>query len=142
MQMPVEVPTPEEGLRKARQSLQNGRFTDAIAASRDVLSQDPDHHEALYTLAVAQRYGGDPKAALATLDRLINLAPSYGRAWQERGHCLRDAGDAEAALSAYQEAVSRNNALLGSWQMLERNLLRRRSIIFPPCRPNYCRLQA
>ena len=29
-------------------------------------------------------------------------------------------GDAEGALVAYQDAVSRNNALLGSWQMLER----------------------
>jgi len=120
MQMPVELVPPEEGLRTARQFLQNGRFADAIAACRDILSQEATHHEALYTLAVAQRFGGDTGAALATLEKLIELAPSYGRAWQERGHCLRDTAAAEAALAAYQEAVARNNALLASWQMLER----------------------
>lgn len=118
MQSPVEVAGPDEGLRTARQMLQNGRFAEAIIACRNVISQNPAHHEALYTLAVAQRFGKDPSAALSTLEVLHGAAPSYGRAWQERGHCLRDLGRADDAFSAYQAAITHNGALAASWRML------------------------
>ena len=98
MHVTGEVESPEEGLRQARHLLQNGRFVDAAAVCRDILNQDADHREALYTLAVAQRFGKDASAALSTLGRLIKLAPSYGRAWQERGHCLRDLGDRKSVV--------------------------------------------
>jgi tetratricopeptide (TPR) repeat protein len=118
MQMTVEVESPEEGLSRARQSLQNGRIADAIAACHDILTQESDHREALYTIAVAQRFGKDASAALATIGQLIDLNPSYGRAWQERGHCLRDLGLFEEAFVAYQSAVTHNGALAASWRML------------------------
>jgi tetratricopeptide (TPR) repeat protein len=118
MQLTAEVESSEEGLRRARQLLQNGKFEDAVATCRDTLRRQPDNHEALYTLAVAQRFGGDPVAALATIGRLIDLAPTYGRAWQERGHCLRDLGRSEDAFAAYQMAIGHNGALAASWRMM------------------------
>ncbi len=118
MQMTAQVESPEEGLVRARHLLKNGRFADAAETCRDVLDTQADHHDALYTLAVAQRFGKDAFAALATLDQLIALAPSYGRAWQERGHCLRDTGRAEDAFVAYQAAITHNGALAASWRML------------------------
>lgn len=118
MQTPVEVASPEEGLRAAREFLQNGRFPQAIAACEAILAAHGQNAEALYTLAVAQRYAKDVLAALATLERLLALAPSYGRAWQERGHCLRDLGRTEEAFAAYQAAVTHNGALAASWRML------------------------
>jgi len=118
MQTAVEVESSEDGLRRARRLLQNGRFGDAGAACREILDREADHREALYTLAVAQRFGKDAPAALLTLARLTGLAPSYGRAWQERGHCLRDLGLIEEAFAAYQSAVTHNGALAASWRML------------------------
>ncbi len=118
MQMTGEVESPEEGLRHARQLLQSGRFADAIDVCNGILDQETDHRDALYALAVAQRFSNDVAASLATLDHLIGLAPSYGRAWQERGHCLRDLGRNEEAFAAYQSAITHNGALAASWRML------------------------
>lgn len=116
------VIAPETGLRvnEARKLLQAGQLTRAEALCRAVLDDEPDNGDALYTLAVAQRLLKRFDDALASGRALIALDPANGRAHQEMGHCLRDMGDVDAALSAYQEAVGRNNALLGSWQMLLR----------------------
>jgi predicted Zn-dependent protease len=108
----------DESISRARQLLQNGRFPDAAKTCLDVLERDPGHREALYTLAVAQRFNKHGAAALKTLDQLLELAPSYGRAWQERGHCLRDLGQRAEAFAAYQTAVTHNGALAASWRML------------------------
>ena len=105
-------------LARARGSLQNGHFREALASCDAALALDPQHGDALYTLAVAQRYQRDFAAALSTIDRLLALDKANGRAWQERGHILRDQGDPAAAFTAYNEAVAHNNALLGSWSML------------------------
>jgi tetratricopeptide (TPR) repeat protein len=118
MQVTAQVESPEEGLRRARQFLQNGRFADAADTCRDILTSDANNSDALYTLAVAQRFGKDVIPALSTLAHLINLAPSYGRAYQERGHCLRDLGRTEEAFAAYQAAITHNGALAASWRML------------------------
>ena len=105
-------------LGQARGLLQDGRFADAIAACTAAVALDPDHGDALYTLAVAQRYQRKFVDALASSARLIALDGSNGRAFQERGHCLRDMGKADAAFEAYQAAVRHNNALPASWAML------------------------
>ena len=119
MQLAADVEDSDEGLRRARQMLKSGRVSDAAYACQAVLDKEPHHPEALYTLAVAHRLQKNYKDALASTRNLIALDPANGRAHQEMAHCLRDMGDSEGALAAYQEAVARNNALLGSWQMLE-----------------------
>ena len=119
MQLAADVEDSDEGLRRARQMLKSGRVSDAAYACQAVLDKEPHHPEALYTLAVAHRLQKNYKDALASTRNLIALDPANGRAHQEMAHCLRDMGDPEGALAAYQEAVARNNALLGSWQMLE-----------------------
>lgn len=108
----------ETGLREARLALQAGKLADAAAICDDLLDTSPDAIEVLYTLAVAQRMQRSHPAALATLDRLIALNASYGRAWQERGHCLRDMGRSDEALAAYQRAVTHNGALVASWRLI------------------------
>ena len=105
-------------LKQAKALLQSARINEAQQSCRDILRCTPDHHEALYTLAAAQRVGKEPLAALKTLSRLLELSPSYGRGWQERGHCLRELGKNEEAFHAYQAAVSHNGALAASWRML------------------------
>lgn len=108
----------EKALRDARAALQAGRAADAAKICSDLLNDAPESIDALYTLAVAQRMQRNHTAALATLARLIELNPNYGRAWQERGHCLRDQGLAEEAVAAYQRAVGHNGALIACWRQL------------------------
>ncbi len=112
------TPTVGPIVEKAKAALQGGNPADAIKLCDEVLALDPSHLDTLYTKSVAQRFTGDLDRALATLDVLTMAHPAYGRAFQERGHCLREQGDFDAALAAYQGAVMRNNALLASWRML------------------------
>ena len=72
----------------------------------------------MYTLAVAQRYGGKPNEALATLADLIELNEDFSRAHQERGHVLLSDNQLGAARLSYEEAVRRNPALMASWKAL------------------------
>jgi tetratricopeptide (TPR) repeat protein len=110
----------EAMIAKARSLLQGGNLGDASELCRQLLEREPQNGDALYILAVAARLLKNFDEALDYDRRLIALDPSNGRAHQEMGHCLRDMGNDKAALAAYQEAVARNNALSGSWQMLER----------------------
>lgn len=105
-------------LREARSHLQNARLAEAASACHKLLGFAPDNIDALYTLGVSQRMQRQIPKALKTLDKLIAINPSYGRAWQERGHCLRDSGRSEDAIAAYQRAVTHNGALVASWRLL------------------------
>jgi tetratricopeptide (TPR) repeat protein len=108
----------DAALREARSHLQNARLNEAASACQRLLKTAPSNVDGLYTLAVAQRMQRNIPAALSTLDQLIAIDPSYGRAWQERGHCLRDSGLVEEAIAAYQRAVTHNGALVASWAQL------------------------
>ena len=110
--------TIDAALREARAHLQNARLAEAAVSCTQLLDIAPDNLDALYTLAVAQRMQRQIPKALATLDQLIAINPSFGRAWQERGHCLRDSGRTEEAIAAYQRAVTHNGALVASWRLL------------------------
>lgn len=110
--------TIDASLHEARIHLQNARLTEAATACAKLLQMAPDNIDGLYTLAVTQRMQRQIPKALATLDHLITIDPSYGRAWQERGHCIRDSGRNEEAISAYQRAVTHNGALVASWRQL------------------------
>ncbi len=103
---------------RARSVMQNAAFADAVDLCNQALTAEPENTDALYTKAVALRFQRKCNDALRVIDRLIEIDPATGRSYQERGHCQRDMGDDEAALAAYQEAVTRNAALLASWKML------------------------
>ena len=108
----------DAALRDARTHLQNARLAEAVATCEQLLQLAPTNIDALYTLAVSQRMRRQIPVAMETLDQLIAIDPGYGRAWQERGHCLRDSGRSEEAIAAYQRAVTHNGALPASWRQL------------------------
>ncbi len=105
-------------LARARQYIEKAQLSQAIDICDAVLDTATNHVEALYMRAVALHYQKQIPQALATLDRLISTNAKFGRAYQERGHCLRDLGQWREALSAYQSAVANNPALAASWGML------------------------
>ena len=102
----------EAEVGRARALLEKRQFSQALAAAEALLAEVPENRDALYLIAVNQRYLGRIPDALATLGRFENLHPEYGRLFQERGHCYRALGEAAAAIIAYQQAVAVNPALL------------------------------
>jgi TolA-binding protein len=88
-------------------------YRGAIARYGDYLKahpKDPGNHRVLYQLARAHEQGGDPEAALKTLDRLVAdypSAPSLDEAQFRRGELLftaRRHADAERAYAAVLKA--------------------------------------
>jgi len=84
-----------------------------------MLGEVPDHYEALYLLARAQRYLGQIDAALQTLAHVETLRPQFSRLHEERGHCYVVMRDAPRAIDALLRAVNINPALPSSWNLLE-----------------------
>lgn len=105
-------------LKQARELLQDGRIEASADLARKLLRASPDNDEALYILAVCQRYLKQFDSALESLDRLKTLRPAYGKAWQEEGHLLLAAANKSAALVAFRRAVSLNSSLIASWGAL------------------------
>jgi len=90
----------------------------ALGAAQILRADVPENRDVLYLIAVCQRYLGRVVDALATLEQLEEIHPNYGRLFQERGHCYRSLGNASAAVTAYEQAVSRNHTLTASWKAL------------------------
>ena len=101
-------------LAQIRQKISGGEFSAALDELNRILRQSPQNTEALYMCCVAQRYTGDFQAALATIDQLKTLSPSYSRAHQEEGHVRRALQQWDAALNAYTRALQLNPALEAS----------------------------
>lgn len=98
--------------------VQNQDFTDARQRAAALLEQEPDNLDGLYLLAVSHRYLKQYDEALQVLQKLVALAPNYGRAWQERGHNHRELKQLAPAIEAYTRAARCNRALISSWQNL------------------------
>ena len=108
----------EDLIGRAKALLQGADFAAAATICALLLDTEPQNAEALYVAAVAERYLKRFAPALAFIARLLEVDPAYGRAYQERGHCFRALGEAERALTAYQQATNFNNALTASWKMI------------------------
>ena len=105
-------------LEQAKRALASGEAEQAWSLTQQAVEQAPDDAEALYLSAVLCRLRGDLGQAHAQLDKLLGIRPGFGRAHQELGHCLRTAGQREAAVTAYEKAVTCNPLLTASWQLL------------------------
>ncbi len=112
----------EQRLDSAKKLVQQGGFPEAEEMMHDLLmGSDLSRHtrrDALYTLAVAQRYQKKLDSALATLKELRGHASDYGRGYQELGHTFLEKKEASLAIRAYEKAVHFNPALQASWRAL------------------------
>ena len=108
----------ETEIRRVRELLRRREFEAALRAGKALLAEVPENRDALYVVAVSQRYLQRIPDALTTLARLEALHPQYPRLFQERGHChvaLRAAGP---AIEAFEHAVTLNSSLPASWRAL------------------------
>jgi tetratricopeptide (TPR) repeat protein len=110
----------ESEVQRIRQLLEQQAFAAALEASGRLLAEVPEHRDVLYMRAVSERYLRRIPEALATLARLEQLYPQYGRLYQERGHCFVALRSAEPAIEAFLRAVHLNPALPASWNALQR----------------------
>jgi len=108
----------EAALEVAKSLLENSRLVEAEKKTEAILEKHPENGEALYVMAVCQRYLNRLEEALKTLQQLKKIRPGYGRAFQEEGHVCVAAGFTSQALLAYRHAVSLNNSLMASWAAL------------------------
>jgi tetratricopeptide (TPR) repeat protein len=109
----------EADVARIRALLERREFAAATAAAERLLTEVPENRDVLYMLAVGQRHLQRIPAALATLARLEQLYPEYGRLFQERGHCYMALRAAEPAIEAFARAVHLNPALPASWKALQ-----------------------
>lgn len=103
-------------LTAIQQTMREGRFDDAAAQLHALLDASPDDADALYMLAVCQRYLKDYPKAEATLERIKRLTPGHSRAHQESGHLHKAMGQPNRALRAYARACQLNPALEASFR--------------------------
>jgi tetratricopeptide (TPR) repeat protein len=99
--------------------MEQGQFAPALAAAEALALEHPQNRDALYMMAVCQRYLGRVPDALATLTRLEKRHPKFSRLFQERGYCHVARREAEPAIQAFVRAVSLNHALTASWKALQ-----------------------
>lgn len=96
--------------------MRGGRLDEALSLLGEELTRDSKNSDALYLLAVCQRFAKRFDEASRTLSELLAIEPDNGRALQELAHLARDQGDVENALAYYGEALRANPALLASME--------------------------
>ena len=106
--------SPQASLDEVKRLIQSSDFAAAEHTLQLMLSAEPDNQEAMYMLAVCQRYQSNLTLALKTLDELLRLSPEHSRAHQETGHVYRALNNLDAALAAYLRATQINPALEAS----------------------------
>ena len=113
--MPATSP---ERITEAQQALQRGQFDVADQLVSSLLKAAPDQQDVLYMSAVCARYLGKYSDAESALQRLKEIAPEFGRAYQEEGYLMKASGRPDDAITAFQLATRYNPALIAAWNTL------------------------
>ncbi len=82
------------------------RFAEAQSAFDAATAVEPDLWEAHFGLGLLARHRGDPKAALASFARVLELWPEHPDALHELGVALLMADDVEQAIDALERAAA------------------------------------
>jgi predicted O-linked N-acetylglucosamine transferase (SPINDLY family) len=97
-----------------------GRLAEAEMIYRQILTQQPNHPEALYLLGVLAGKVGRNDIAEDLIRRAIAFRPNYAEAHSDLGNVLMDRGQLDEAIAAYRQAIALNpnlpeaNANLGN----------------------------
>lgn len=99
-------PCTADRLAAAVRMHQLGQITPAVAIYKKVLSDCPDHVDALHFLGVALHQLGDHDGGLAHLDRVLELAPEHPDAHNNRGNILKKLGRLDEAEAEYRRVLA------------------------------------
>jgi len=94
-------------LQAARESLNAGRYPEAIAAYQAVLKRDGTNVDAMTHLALIVAMGGHADAALETFDKALKIDPKYTPALMYKGQVLYEVKqDYGGAIKAWERFVT------------------------------------
>lgn len=106
-------------MERLRVHLRQREFAAAHEAACELRTQQPGNRDVLYMLAVSLRGLGRVAEALDVLQELERHHPSFGRLYEERGHCHLAQRAMDPAITAFSKAVRLNPWLLSSSRALE-----------------------
>ena len=95
----------EPKLRLTRALIGNRRFIQAYEQADAILKLQPDHAQGMTFLAIVRIEMGMASKAVELLTKAITKDPSLVEAWIYRGVASMQAGEAQAALDDWQEAI-------------------------------------
>jgi tetratricopeptide (TPR) repeat protein len=113
--MPIEAE-----IRRLRELFKSRDYAACLRGAQALAADLPENRDALFLVAVSQRYLQQIPEALATLERLQNHHPAFSRLHEERGFCHVARKSAPEAIEALLLGVNINPALPASWAALER----------------------
>ena len=94
-------------LQAARQSLFEGRYSEAIAAYQAVLKRDERNVDAMTHLGLIVAVGGHADSALETFDKALKIDPKYAPAYLYRGQVLYEQKqDYAGAVAAWERFMA------------------------------------
>jgi len=108
------TPGSDDRLDRADRLAAVGRFAEAIALYRQVLSDDPAQPRIHYSLAQALYNAGDGRAAAAAYAESVRLDPEFAPARLGLGLATAALGDAAGAVEHYRKAIALDPALLAA----------------------------
>lgn len=82
-----------------------GRADEARRAFEGAVSSDPACEPAWYNLALLEQHEADPAAALAAIEKALDLNPGRAEAWLCLGHALKALGRIDASATAYRKGL-------------------------------------
>lgn len=95
----------------------------AVEQAQEILNAVPNHPPAVLLLAAACRRSGDPEAASAVLDALVQKQPKWAAAHFERGLTLASVGRGDEAIEALRRTVQLKPDHTEAWRVLADHLL-------------------
>lgn len=94
-------------LQAARQSLFDGRYSEAIAAYQAVLKRDAKNVDAMTHLGLIVALGGHADTALETFSKALDIDPKYAPAYLYRGQVLYEQKhDYAGAVRSWEQFMS------------------------------------
>ena len=95
-----------ERIQAGLQHHQAGRFREADAIYRSILSEQPDHPEILYLMSVLSLQVGNFENAANFVERAISVRADEPNYYNISGEAQLALGNTESALAAYKQAIA------------------------------------
>ena len=105
----------DEKLKLALDAHKAKNYADAEAMYTEILTETPNHPDALHFLGLLFHQQGEPENGAALIEKSLSINPNHPSALNNLGNIYRQLGDNKDALRAYWAAVQANPAHTDSW---------------------------